>query len=160
MINFLLWAPLAAGLLAALSPRRLSGWVRTAGAVAALVLAIILVADFDSGQAGLQHAVNESWIPDLGVRYSLGVDGISIFLVLMTAVLWAAATPFAALRDWERPGLFFLMVGLGESATLGAFLAQDLLLFVLFFDLMLIPFFLLIGAYGERERPDGVDRVR
>jgi NADH-quinone oxidoreductase subunit M len=152
MINFLLWAPLAGGLLAALAPRRLSGWLGSAGAAASLVLAILLVVDFDSGQSGLQDVVNESWIPDLGVRYSLGVDGISIFLLLMTAALWGAATPFAALRDWERPGLFFLMLGLGESATLGAFLAQDLLLFVLFFDLMLIPFFFLIGTWGTESK--------
>ena len=47
-----------------------------------------LVADFDSGAAGLQHTVDDSWIPGLGVRYSLGVDGINLFLVLLTAVLW------------------------------------------------------------------------
>jgi NADH-quinone oxidoreductase subunit M len=158
MINFLLWAPLAGGLLAAIAPRRLSGWIGSAAAAAALVLAILVVVDFDSGQAGLQQVVNESWIPDLGVRYSLGVDGISVFLVLMTAALWAAATPFAALRDWDRPGLFFLMLGLGESATLGAFLAQDLLLFVLFFDLMLIPFFFLIGTWGKDS--EGVTAAR
>jgi NADH-quinone oxidoreductase subunit M len=149
VINFVLWAPLAGGLLAAIAPRRLSGWVGGAGAAATLVLAILLVADFDSGAAGLQHVVDESWIPDLGVRYSLGVDGISIFLVLLTAVLWLAATAFAARREWDRPGVFFAMLGLGETAALGAFLAQDLLLFVLFFDLMLVPLFFVIGAWGK-----------
>jgi NADH-quinone oxidoreductase subunit M len=158
VIQFLLWAPLAGGLAAALAPRRLAGWVGSATALATLVLAILLVADFDSGATGLQHVVNESWIPDLGVRYSLGVDGISIFLVLLAATLWAAATPFAAVREWERPGVFFLMLGLAETATLGAFLAQDLLLFVLFFDLMLIPFFFLIGAWGQES--EGVSPSR
>ena len=62
------------------------------GALASLVLAIVLVAGFDPAAAGLQDVVDQSWIPQLGVRFQLGVDGISIFLVLLTALLWAAAT--------------------------------------------------------------------
>ena len=114
--------------------------------------AIALVADFHAGEPGLQHTVNESWIPDLGVRYQLGVDGISLFLILLTALLWAGATIFSAFRVPDRPRIYFFMLGLGETATLGAFLAQDLLLFVLFFDLMLVPFWFLIGAFGGENR--------
>ena len=51
-------------------------------------------------------------------------------------------------RSWEKPGLYYLMLGLAETATLGAFCAQDLALFVLFFDLMLVPFYFLIGIWG------------
>ena len=119
------------------------------------MLAIALVADFSAGASGLQHAVDESWIPDLGVRYQLGVDGISVFLVLLTAVLWFAATLWSALRGDPGDGrerLYYFLIGLAETAALGAFLAQDLLLFVLFFDLMLVPFFFLIGTFGGRER--------
>ena len=93
--------------------------------------------------------MDEAWIPDLGVRYSLGVDGISLFLVLLTAVAWAAATVWSAIRRPDRAKPYFLMLGLAETATLGAFLAQDLLLFVLFFDLMLIPFYFLFGSWGS-----------
>ena len=119
------------------------------GALGALGLAIVIVAGFDTGAAGLQHTVDESWIPDLGVRYQLGVDGISLFLVVLTTVLWLAATAWSAIHEPERPRTWFLMFGLAETATLGAFLAQDLLLFVLFFDLMLIPFYFLFGSWGE-----------
>ncbi|MGZ5308568.1 MAG: complex I subunit 4 family protein, partial [Solirubrobacterales bacterium] len=149
MLNVLLWLPLAAGLLASAVPARRSGAVATLGALGTLGVAIWLLADFDTGAAGLQHTVDESWIPDLGVRYQLGVDGISIFLVLLTALLWAAATAWSAIRTPERARTWFLMLGLAETATLGAFLAQDLLLFVLFFDLMLIPFYFLFGSWGE-----------
>ena len=155
MLSVLLWLPLAFGLVGLALPRRVTGWWAALGTLAALVLAIVLVADFDPGAAGLQHAESTSWIPGLGVSYSLGVDGISIFLVLLTTVVWAAATAFGALREQRRPQLFFLMMLLGESATLGAFLAQDLLLFVLFFDLMLVPFYFLFGVWGE-DREDGV----
>jgi NADH-quinone oxidoreductase subunit M len=149
MIQVLLWLPLAAGLLACLVPRRYAGWVATFGAFLALDLAIRLVTDFDSNAAGLQHPVDESWIPDLGVRYSLGVDGISLFLILLTVAVWFAATAWCAVRTPDRPKTWFFLFGLAETATLGAFMAQDLLLFVLFFDLMLIPFFFLFGSWGE-----------
>jgi NADH-quinone oxidoreductase subunit M len=155
MLNWLLWAPLASGVLALLVPRVLSRWVVLAGAVFTLGVAIGLVADFSAGDPGLQHAVDESWIPDLGVRYQLGVDGISVFLVLMTAVLWTGATVFSALRGYphdDRSRLYYFLVALAETAALGAFLAQDLLLFVLFFDLMLVPFFFLIGTFGGSNR--------
>lgn len=160
MLSVILWLPLAVALVGFLIPRRVVGWWSLAGTVASLVLAIILVADFDPDSAGLQHAVSEAWIADLGVGYALGVDGISIFLVLLTAVLWPAATAFSALRRPDRPHLYYFMLGLGQTAILGAFLAQDLLLFVLFFDLMLIPFYFLVGAWGSERPDDGVHPVR
>ncbi len=152
MLNALLWLPLAIALVVALLPRRLAGPVSAAGALATLGLALALALDFRAAQPGLQHVVDESWIAELGVRYQLGVDGISLFLVLMTALLWAASFAWSAFRTPDRPKNFFLMLGIAETATLGAFLAQDLLLFVLFFDLMLVPFFFLIGSYGTGDR--------
>src|SRR5437660_798726 len=70
-------------------------------------------------------------------------------LVALAALLFAAATLSASLRSWERPRLFYFHFMLAESAVLGAFLAQDLALFVAFFDLMLIPFYFLIGGWGR-----------
>ena len=154
MINSLLWTPLVFGLIGLLVPRRYTGWWATLGATVTLGIAIALLAGFDSGAAGLQDTVDVSWIPGLGVDYSLGLDGLNVFLVLLTAVLWTAGTAFAAFREQPRPHLFFLMMLLGETATLGAFVAQDLLLFVLFFDLMLVPFYFLFGAWGS-DREDG-----
>src|SRR3954452_18050372 len=155
MIQILLWAPLAAGLLALLVPGRLSGWVALLGPLGSLGLAVIIVARFDPS-GGLQHTVDESWIPTLGVRYQLGIDGISLFLVLLTAVLWFAATLWSVINPPERPRNYFLMFGIAETAVLGAFLAQDLILFVLFFDLMLIPFYFLFGSWGTEHpgRPE------
>jgi NADH-quinone oxidoreductase subunit M len=152
VIQVMLWLPLAAGLLCFAVPRRAVPVAATLGSLGALVLALRLVAGFSLGEPGLQQAVDESWIPDLGVRYQLGVDGISLFLILLTAGLWAAATLFSAFRVSERRRIYYFMLGLGETAALGAFLAQDLLLFVLFFDLMLVPFWFLIGAFGGENR--------
>ena len=152
MLNLILWLPLVVALLVAVAPRRFAGPLSLAGSLATLVLAVSLVPDFATDTPGLQHVVDESWIADLGVRYQLGVDGINLFLVVITALLWAAAFAWSAFRLPDRPKNYFLMLGLAETATLGAFLAQDLLLFVLFFDLMLVPFFFLIGAYGTGDR--------
>jgi NADH-quinone oxidoreductase subunit M len=154
VINSLLWTPLAFGLLGLFLPRRLAGWWATLGAAVTLGIAVALLAGFDSGAAGLQNTVDVEWIPGLGVDYSLGLDGLNVFLVLLTALLWLGGTAFAAFREQDRPHLFFGMMLLGETATLGAFVAQDLLLFVLFFDLMLVPFYFLFGAWGT-DREDG-----
>jgi NADH-quinone oxidoreductase subunit M len=155
VIQVMLWAPLAAGLLACLAPGRLAGWVATVGPLVSLALGIAIVAGFDP-TGGLQHTVDESWIPTLGVRYQLGIDGISLFLVLLTTVLWFAATLWSAINTPERPRIYFLMFGLAGTAVLGAFCAQDLILFVLFFDLMLIPFYFLFGSWGSEHpgRPE------
>ncbi len=152
MLNIILWLPLAVGLACFLLPRNLSGWVTVAGSLVSLGLAIGLIADFPTGSGALQHAVSESWIPDLGVRYELGVDGISLFLVLLTAIGWLAANLYSAFQGPDRPRNYFFQLGLAQTAVLGAFLAQDLLLFVLFFDLMLIPFYLLLGGWGSGDR--------
>jgi NADH-quinone oxidoreductase subunit M len=155
VIETLLWAPLTFALVAALVPGRLTLWMATVGPLVSLVVAIGVVARFDPS-GGLQHTVDASWIPTLGVRYQLAVDGISLFLVLLTTVLWFAATLWSALNPPERPRLYFLMFGLAETAVLGAFLAQDLILYVLFFDLMLIPFYFLFGSWGTEHpgRPE------
>jgi NADH-quinone oxidoreductase subunit M len=148
VIQVMLWLPLAVGLLCIVLPRRAVPVAATLGALGALGLAVALAIGFDADVAGLQHPVDESWIPDLGVRYQLGVDGISIFLVVLTTLVWAGAVLWSALHGPARPRTYFLMLLLAETATLGAFLAQDLLLFVLFFDLMLVPFFFLFGSWG------------
>jgi NADH-quinone oxidoreductase subunit M len=150
--NSVLWTPLLFGLLGLFLPRRASGWWAALGAAVTLAIAAYLAIDYDAGAGGLQQTVDVAWIAGLGVDYSLGIDGLNVFLVLLTAVVWLAATALAALRERERSQLYFLMLLLGETATMGAFLAQDLLLFVLFFDLMLVPFYFLFGAWGgDRE---------
>jgi NADH-quinone oxidoreductase subunit M len=155
MINVLLWLPLGFGAVGLFLPRRAVGWWATLGAVATLGIAIGMVAGFDTGNSGLQYTVNTPWISGLGVDYSLGIDGLNLFLVLLTTVVWIGGIAFSAFREQERPQLFFFLMLVAETATLGSFLAQDLLLFVLFFDLMLVPFYFLFGIWGKDRRPEG-----
>jgi len=118
------------------------------GAIGALALAIGYIADYSLGQHGLAHVTDVVWISELGIHYKLGVDGLNVFMLGLTTLLFAAAVIAANLREWERPRLFYFNFMLAESAVLGALLAQDLALFVAFFDLMLIPFYFLIGVWG------------
>ncbi|MFI5004792.1 MAG: NuoM family protein [Solirubrobacterales bacterium] len=160
-LSVLIWLPLATGVLGAIlgaRNERLPGLLALIGSVTALGLAIGYIADYSSG-AGLQHVTDVVWIAALGIHYKLGVSGLNVMLVGLTTLLFAAAVLSLNVRQDaiapERPGLFYLLLMLAESAVLGAFLAQDLALFVAFFDLMLIPFYFLIGMWGT-----GPDRVK
>jgi NADH-quinone oxidoreductase subunit M len=150
-LSLLIFWPLGCGIVTALSPRVLGPVFAVLGAVAPLAFVVLMLFDFDPG-AGLQYVTNDNWIPDLGIHYKLGVDGLNLWLVALTTLLFAAAAVWIALRPPERASLFSLHLGIGETAVLGAFLAQDLGLFVLFFDLMLVPFYFLVGIWGGPDR--------
>ncbi len=153
-LSILLWVPLALSLLAALLPARLAGRAAVIWSLITLGIAISFVARFQTGAPGLQFRTDQVWISALGIHYKLGLDGLNVSLVLVATVIFAAAILWASFREWDRPRTFFFLFGLAESGVLGAFCAQDLALFVAFFDLMLIPFYFLSGMWG------GPDRVR
>jgi NADH-quinone oxidoreductase subunit M len=184
-LSILIWLPAACGLLGALLPiglpharvggdaksdtdatptgaaRRtwaLPGLLALAGSLAALGLAIAYIVQYGPGSHGLKDVTDIVWISELGIHYKLGVSGLNVLLVGLTALLFFAAILAANLRSWDRPRLFYFHMMLAESAVLGAFLAQDLALFVAFFDLMLIPFYFLILT-GDPTTP-GPDRVK
>ncbi len=161
-LSILIWLPAACGLVGALASaalerprgsggRAVAGPIAVLGTVAALGLSIAYLVDYTGGAhgSGLRYVTDVVWISELGIHYKLGIDGLNVLLVALTALLFAAATLAANLRSWDRPRLFYFHLLLAESAVLGAFMAQDLALFVAFFDLMLIPFYFLIGGWGR-----------
>jgi NADH-quinone oxidoreductase subunit M len=129
------------------------------GSLGALGLAIGYIADYSPGTTGLTHVTDVVWISELGIHYKLGISGLNVFLIGLTTLLFAAATIGMNVRSGARPArprLFWFFFMLAESAVLGAFLAQDLALFVAFFDLMLIPFYFLTGMWGRGTREERV----
>ncbi len=153
-LSIVMWLPLAAGVLALIGPRVLARWIALLGALATLAYAVLLVVDYDTAAGGLQYVTDETWIRSLGIHYKLGVSGLNLVLVLTTTIVFFASALWTAVRaDVERPGLYALLMGLAETGVLGAFLAQDLALFVVFFDLMLVPFYFLTLIWGmDREQ--------
>jgi NADH-quinone oxidoreductase subunit M len=150
-LSILIWLPLASALIGAVAGRRFVGRFVFLGSLGALGIAIGYIASFNKGK-GLQFVTDRVWISELGIHYKLGIDGLNLFLIGLTALIFASSILAANLRTWEHPSLFYFHFALAETAVLGAFCAQDLALFVVFFDLMLIPFYFLIGTWGGENR--------
>ena len=153
-LSILIWFPAAIALVASLAPARFAGRVAVAWSLVTLGFAISFLARFKIGVPGLQFVTDKVWISSLGIHYKLGLDGLNVALVMVTTVIFSAAMIWSAFHEWDRPRVFYFQFALAESAVLGAFCAQDLALFVAFFDLMLIPFYFLSGIWG------GEDRIR
>src|SRR5579872_813132 len=122
--------------------------------VSTLVFAetLLLWSRFDPASADFQFQERHAWIPAFGIDYFVGVDGISLFLLVLTGLL----TPLALLSSWEsvhkHMKAFCMFVLLLESAMMGVFISLDLFLFYVFWDAMLIPMYFLIGIWGYERR--------
>jgi NADH-quinone oxidoreductase subunit M len=160
LLSTIVFLPLAGAILVLLAggrgdnPER-DGAVRLVALAASLVTfaaTLYLWWAFDPASADYQFVERHAWLPQFGISYHLGVDGISLFLIVLTGFL----TPLALLSSWEgvhkSVKLFsFFMLAL-ETAMLGVFVSLDLFLFYLFWDAMLIPMYFLIGIWGYERR--------
>jgi NADH-quinone oxidoreductase subunit M len=156
-LTILVFLPLAGAILVAILPARREQAVRNVSLITTiltLVVAAIVVGQFQPGTADFQmdEANNWSWIAPLGVRFHLGVDGISLWLVALTALLM----PTAVLCSWtsisHRIKEHYALMLVLETGMLGVFLAMDFFVFYLFFEFTLIPMFLIIGIWGGHSR--------
>ena len=119
--------------------------------VAQLVLSLVVVAHFDASASGMQLQELHRWVPGIGLDYALGVDGLSLPLVLINAALTLVSAVITRDID-KRPRIYFAMLLLISGAVNGAFLSENLLLFFLFYELELIPLWLLISVWGGTNR--------
>ena len=118
-----------------------------------LAVSLVMLARFKVGEAGFQMVESAPWLPSFGIRYELGVDGISVLLVVMTTLLTLISVAYSsggAIK--ERVSEFMAAFLLLEVGMVGVFLALDLFLFYVFFELMLIPMYLIIGIWGGQRR--------
>ena len=154
-LQLVLWLPFA-GMLALIAlPSSSPGTIRSFTfwvMVVQFVLTAWLYAAFDPAANGLQFATRVPWIADWGVYYSIGLDGYNVLLVLLTGFLGpiVVAGSFSAIDKDVK--LFYAMVFLIQFAMMGTFLAQDLFVFYVFWETMLIPMFLMIGIWGGQRR--------
>jgi NADH-quinone oxidoreductase subunit M len=149
--------PLLGGVVALLLPGKRPRLLRGYGIAVALVTfvqSLLVLAAFAPGRAGFQLETDWAWVPALGIRFHLGVDGISLWLVLLTTLMVVVTllSPQATglVRDRER-GFVAAMLML-EAGMVGAFLALDLFAFYVFWELMLVPMYFIIGLWGGERR--------
>jgi NADH-quinone oxidoreductase subunit M len=155
ILTLLILIPIAGAVLIALLPRERQDWARWLALVAALVnlaVSLPLYFNFAIGAPGYQFEEIVPWIPSLNVSYHVGIDGISLFLVLLTTFL----TALSILASWTaitaQVKEYMILMLLMETAMLGVFIALDLFLFFLFWEASLIPMALLIGVWGGERR--------
>jgi NADH-quinone oxidoreductase subunit M len=154
MLSLVTFAPLAGALLLVLLPRR-DRDIRIFSLVISLltfVLSLHLAVHFHRGQSGFQFEVNQQWISTPNIHYHMGIDGISLWLVILTTFL----TPLCVLISWtsihDRVKEFFIILLVLETALIGVFTSLDLFLFYFFWEATLIPMALLIGVFGHERK--------
>ena len=156
LLSFLIWAPVLVGALVLLTgkDRRAPAarWIALGGSVVTFLASACLWARFDRGTAQMQFVERGDWISRFHIEYYLGIDGISLPLILLTTVL----TMVVVIAGWEvirtRVAQYFAAFLIMEGLMIGVFCALDGILFYLFWEAMLIPMFLIIGVWGGPNR--------
>ena len=125
----------------------------TTTSVFVVVVAMLFEFDYDS-TGTMQFALDKSWIEAINARYTIGIDGMSLPLIVLTAFVM----PFVVIYSWDHfpepknPKVFLTLLLILETGMVGCFVAQDLLLFFVFFEVVLLPMFFLIGVFGGDDR--------
>ena len=161
LLSALIWTPIIAGVLLVILGDDSDAGSARAGLMRIVALAlsgltflisVLLYARFDNSAVGMQFLEKASWVESLNVYYSLGVDGISVPLILLTTFI----TPLVVISSWDtiksRPAQYFAAFLILEGLMIGVFCALDALLFYVFWEAMLIPMFLIIGVWGGARR--------
>ncbi len=155
LLSILIWLPIAAGLgVLLLGDRNISAgrWLALAAALVTLALTVPLWGRFDTGTAALQFVEKLPWIPRFQAYYALGIDGISLPLIVLTAFMTVPVVIAAWTVIESRPAQYYAAFLIMEGLMIGVFSASDALLFYFFWEAMLIPMFLIIGIWGGPRR--------
>ena len=147
MITALILIPLVGAFSVSAAQPNYGRKIAVAFNVIAAILVFMLWQNFDSTAAGLQMVERHAWIPAIGAEYLVGIDGLSLLLVLLTSLVF----PFALLAQRMGRGFCALML-IMQSALYGTFTAQNFVLWFLFYEMSLIPAFLLIKIWGGENR--------
>lgn len=155
MLSTLIWLPVLGAALVGFWPGKVATtqlrYTAIAIASAILLVTVGLATQFDLTNSGLQFQESLPWIPQIGLTYKLGTDGLSFPLLALSSLLTLMVI-FSARTEVERPRLKYALILLVNAGVAGAFLAQNLLLFIIFYELILIPLYLLIAIWGGAKR--------
>ncbi|MGH8256251.1 MAG: complex I subunit 4 family protein, partial [Steroidobacteraceae bacterium] len=155
LLSIVIWLPIAGGLITLAvgdARARAARWTALITTLATLAVCVPLYSRFINGTASYQFVEHHAWIPALHAQYYLGVDGISLPLILLTAFM----TVPVVIAGWtvieRRPAQYFAAFLIMEGLMIGVFAALDALLFYFFWEAMLIPMFVIIGVWGGPRR--------
>ena len=127
-------------------------WVAFGVSLLTFLISLDLLLGWKAGEAGLQFEEIFAWVPEYGLTYHLGVDGISLWLVLLTTLIMPIAIYFSNLFVREQIGVYLALMLALQSAMTGVFVALDLVVFFVAFEFTLIPMYFLIGKWGGANR--------
>jgi len=154
LLTIVLVLPLVSALLITFIPSKSTELIKRAAFSATLLIAIVsifLATGFDKSITGMQYIQSNTWIAAFNINFALGIDGISLVLILLSTIL----VPIVILATWHESDLggwssksFYILILVLETLMIGVFAATDLFLFYVFFEAMLIPIYFLIGGYG------------
>jgi len=154
-LSLILWLPLIGALIVGFLPNPVKTNtlrnITTLFIFVALCLSIYLLSQFDLGISKMQFTEYVTWIPQIGLNYSLGVDGLSLPLVFLNGLLTLIAI-YSIGEKVERPRLYYALILLINSGISGALMAGNLLFFLIFYELELIPFYLMIAIWGGEKK--------
>jgi NADH-quinone oxidoreductase subunit M len=155
LLTLILFTPLAGALVLLFVPRaqeQAIRWIAAIVAILGFVISLPLWFRYDFGATGWQFAERAEWIPSIGASYYLGVDGYSALLILLTTLIGAIAVLCSWSGITERVKEYYVSLLILQTGLLGAFMALDFLLFFLFWEVMLVPMYFLIGIWGAGRR--------
>ncbi|CAN5772471.1 NADH-quinone oxidoreductase subunit M [soil metagenome] len=155
ILSAIVFTPLIGALLIALVPRErddLVRWLALGTALVAFALSLAVAAAFTAAQPGFQYVETADWIPAFGIQYKLGLDGLSLLLVVLTTTLTAISllASFGPIKTRVKEYMIAFLVL--EVGMIGVFLALDLFLFYIFWEIVLVPMYLIIGIWGGANR--------
>ena len=151
-LHFLLWFPVVAMFVVLFASEALAKQLALVATVVTSIVSLPLWFLFQDGTARMQFVTTIPWIPQWGIYYRLGIDGISLLLIMLTTFLF----PLTVLGSFKyiarRERAFYAMMLLLETGVLGVFMASDLFLFFMFWEIMLVPMYFIIGIWGGERR--------
>ncbi len=154
ILSTILFAPIIGAAAITFLPPTAGASIRRVSAVSmgiSFLLSLFVFFGYDWHNGGMQFIENLNWLPDIGASYSLGIDGLSAPMILLTALIGFAGV-FASWRVEERPKEFFILFLLLVTGVAGTFVARDLFLFLLFYEVVVIPIYIMILIWGSSKR--------
>src|SRR5438067_642995 len=154
-LSLILFTPLAGALILLLVDKQNENairWIANVVAFIGFVISIPLWFQFNPSIADFQFVERAPWIPTVGAEYFLGVDGLSTLLILLTTMMGAVAVLSSWTAITERVKEYYIFLLVLQTGMLGAFMSLDFLLFFLFWEVMLVPMYFLIGIWGSANR--------